>query len=71
MKVRLLLIALVSAAVVAVLFAQSGPRGITLLVTNALVVTMNPAGEVLQRTSRHAFVHRTRWTRRARSFSPA
>ena len=49
MKVRLLLIALVSAAVVAVLFAQSGPRGITLLVTNALVVTMNPAGEVLQR----------------------
>src|SRR5688572_7277315 len=49
MKVRLLLVALVSAAVVAVFFAQSGPRGITLLVTNALVVTMNPAGEVLQR----------------------
>jgi 5-methylthioadenosine/S-adenosylhomocysteine deaminase len=49
MKVRLLLVALVSAAAVAVFFAQSGPRGITLLVTNALVVTMNPAGEVLQR----------------------
>jgi 5-methylthioadenosine/S-adenosylhomocysteine deaminase len=49
MKVRLLLVALASAAAVAVFFAQSGPRGITLLVTNALVVTMNPAGEVLQR----------------------
>ena len=49
MKVRLLVIALAGAAVVAVLFAQSGPRGVSLLVTNALVVTMNPAGEVLQR----------------------
>jgi 5-methylthioadenosine/S-adenosylhomocysteine deaminase len=49
MKVRLLVIALAGAAVVAVLFARSGPRGVSLLVTNALVVTMNPAGEVLQR----------------------
>src|SRR5687768_13980698 len=49
MKVRLLVIALAGAAVVAVLFAQSGPRGVSLMVTNALVVTMNPAGEVLQR----------------------
>ena len=49
MKVRLLVIALAGAALIAVLFAQSGPRGVSLLVTNALVVTMNPAGEVLQR----------------------
>ena len=49
MKVRLLAAALVAAALVAVLFAQSGPRGVSLLVTNALVVTMNPAAEVLQR----------------------
>ena len=49
MKVRLLVIALAGAAVLAVVFAQSGPRGVSLLVTNALVITMNPAGEVLQR----------------------
>ena len=49
MKVRLLVIALLGAAVIAVLFAQSGPRGVSLLVTNGLVVTMNPAGEVLER----------------------
>jgi len=49
MKVRLLTVALVAAALVAVLFAQSGPRGISLLVTNATVVTMDPARRVLER----------------------
>ena len=41
MTVRLLLAAAVAAALVAVLFAQSGSRTITLIITNGLVVTMN------------------------------
>jgi len=49
MKVRLLTVALVAAALVAVLFAQSGPRGVSLLVTNATVVTMDPERRVLER----------------------
>jgi 5-methylthioadenosine/S-adenosylhomocysteine deaminase len=49
MKARLLAVAVAAAALVAVLFAQSGPRGLSLLVTNAIVVTMNPEGLVLQR----------------------
>ncbi|HVG55677.1 MAG TPA: amidohydrolase [Vicinamibacterales bacterium] len=49
MKVRLLTVALVAAALVAVLFAQSGPRGVSLLVTNATVVTMDPERQVLER----------------------
>jgi|RhiMethySRZTD1v2_1073278.scaffolds.fasta_scaffold00253_27 5-methylthioadenosine/S-adenosylhomocysteine deaminase len=48
MKVRLLLVACVAAALMSIVFAQSGPRSVALLVTNASVVTMNPAGQVLQ-----------------------
>ena len=49
MKVRLLVAACAAVVLVAVLFAQSGPRGISLIVTNAIVVTMNPDGSVIQR----------------------
>ena len=49
MNVRLLAAACAVAALVAVLFAQSGPRGLSLIVTNATVVTMNPAGLVIER----------------------
>jgi 5-methylthioadenosine/S-adenosylhomocysteine deaminase len=48
MRSRLLVFALVAAALVAMLFAQSGSRGVSLVVTNAVVVTMNPAREVIQ-----------------------
>ena len=48
MKVRLLAAACAAVVLVAVLFAQSGPRGISLIVTNAIVVTMNPAGAVIR-----------------------
>jgi 5-methylthioadenosine/S-adenosylhomocysteine deaminase len=48
MKVRLLTVACVAAALIAVLFAQSGQRSVALLLTNAIIVTMNPAGEVLR-----------------------
>ena len=49
MNVRFLAAACAAVALVAVLFAQSGPRGISLIVTNAIVVTMNPDGAVIQR----------------------
>jgi 5-methylthioadenosine/S-adenosylhomocysteine deaminase len=48
MRVRLLIPACIAAALVAVLFAQSGPRAVSLLVTNGIVVTMNPARQVIQ-----------------------
>ena len=48
MQVRLLATACAAVVLVAVLFAQSGPRGISLIVTNAIVVTMNPDGAVIQ-----------------------
>ena len=49
MQVRLLAAACVVAALVAVLFTQAGPRGISLIVTNATVVTMNPGRQVIDR----------------------
>ena len=48
MRVRLLIPACIAAALVAVLFAQSGPRAVSILVTNGVVVTMNPARQVIQ-----------------------
>jgi len=48
MKLRLLIAACVAAALVAVLFAQSGPRGISLIITNGIVVTMNPERQTIQ-----------------------
>jgi 5-methylthioadenosine/S-adenosylhomocysteine deaminase len=48
MKVRLLIFALVAAALVAALFAQSGSREVSVIVTNGIVVTMNPARQVIQ-----------------------
>jgi 5-methylthioadenosine/S-adenosylhomocysteine deaminase len=48
MRVRLLVPACVAAALVAVLFAQSGPRSVSLIVTNGIVVTMDPARRVIQ-----------------------
>jgi len=48
MKVRLLVFALVAAALVAALFAQSGSREVSVIVTNGIVVTMNPARQVIQ-----------------------
>ena len=48
MKFRLLIPACIIAALVAVLFAQSGPRGVSLVVTNGTVVTMNAERQVLQ-----------------------
>jgi 5-methylthioadenosine/S-adenosylhomocysteine deaminase len=48
MKMRLLAVACVAAALLAVLFAQSGPRSIALIVTNGIVVTMDATGRVLQ-----------------------
>jgi 5-methylthioadenosine/S-adenosylhomocysteine deaminase len=48
MKLRLLGAACAVVALVAVLFAQSGPRGISLMITNATVVTMNPERQVIE-----------------------
>ena len=48
MKVRLLVFALVAAALVAALFAQSGSREVSVVVTNGIVVTMNPVRQVIQ-----------------------
>ena len=48
MRVRLLIPACIAAALVAVLFAQSGSRAVSILVTNGVVVTMNPARLVIQ-----------------------
>jgi 5-methylthioadenosine/S-adenosylhomocysteine deaminase len=48
MKVRLLVFALVAAALVAVLFAQTGSREVAIIVTNGIVVTMNQTRQVIQ-----------------------
>jgi 5-methylthioadenosine/S-adenosylhomocysteine deaminase len=48
MKSRLLALAAIVVALVAVLFAQSSPPGVSLVVTNGTVVTMNAAGDVLR-----------------------
>src|SRR6187431_1532444 len=48
MRFRLLIPACIAAALVAVLFAQSGARGISLIVTNGIVVTMNPERRIVQ-----------------------
>ena len=48
MRERLLIPACIAAALVAVLFAQSGSRAVSLLVTNGIVVTMNPDRQVIQ-----------------------
>jgi len=48
MKSRLLIAAAVTAALVAVLFAQSRSRAVSLVITNGLVVTMNPGRVVVE-----------------------
>ena len=48
MKVRLLVFALVAVALVVALFAQSGSREASIIVTNGTVVTMNPSRQVIQ-----------------------
>ena len=48
MRVRLLIAAAVAAALVAVLFAQSRSRTVALVITNGLVVTMNPGREIVE-----------------------
>ena len=48
MKSRLLIVAAVTAALVAVLFAQSRSRAVSLVITNGLVVTMNPGREIVE-----------------------
>ena len=48
MRLRLLIPAFIAAALVAVLFAQSGARGVSLIVTNGIVVTMNPERQIVQ-----------------------
>src|SRR5688572_22633035 len=48
MKSRLLIVAAVAAVLVAVLFAQSRSRTISLVITNGLVVTMNPGREIVE-----------------------
>ena len=48
MKSRLLIVAAVTAVLVAVLFAQSRSRAVSLVITNGLVVTMNPGREILE-----------------------
>ena len=48
MKSRLLLVAAVTAALVAALFAQSRARAVSLVITNGLVVTMNPRHEIVE-----------------------
>jgi hypothetical protein len=48
MKSRLLIAATVTAALVAVLFAQSRSRAVSLVITNGLVVTMNPGRAIVE-----------------------
>jgi 5-methylthioadenosine/S-adenosylhomocysteine deaminase len=48
MKSRLLAFAAILVALVAMLFAQASPRGVALIVSNGIVVTMNANGDVLQ-----------------------
>jgi 5-methylthioadenosine/S-adenosylhomocysteine deaminase len=48
MNMRLLMAAAVAAALVAVLFAQSRSRTISLVITNGIVVTMNPGREIVE-----------------------
>lgn len=48
MKSRLLIVAAVTAVLVAVLFAQSRSRAVSLVITNGLVVTMNPGREIVE-----------------------
>ena len=48
MKLRLLVSAAVAAALIAVLYAQSGSREVSLVITNGIVVTMNPDREIVQ-----------------------
>src|SRR5688572_2207641 len=48
MKSRLLIAAAVTAALVAVLFAQSGSRSVALIIANGLVVTMNPNRQIVE-----------------------
>ncbi len=48
MRVRLLLAAAVAAALVAVLFTQSGARTVALVITNGLVVTLNQGREIVE-----------------------
>jgi 5-methylthioadenosine/S-adenosylhomocysteine deaminase len=48
MKSRLLIAAVGTAALVAVLFAQSRSRAVSLVITNGLVVTMNPGREIVE-----------------------
>jgi 5-methylthioadenosine/S-adenosylhomocysteine deaminase len=48
MRVRLLIVAAVAAALIAVLFAQSRSRTIALVITNGLVVTMNQGREIIE-----------------------
>src|SRR5687768_7164622 len=48
MKSRLLIAAAVTAALVAVLFAQSGSRSVALIIANGIVVTMNPNRQIVE-----------------------
>jgi 5-methylthioadenosine/S-adenosylhomocysteine deaminase len=48
MKSRLLIVATVTAALIAVLFAQSRARAVSLVIINGLVVTMNPGREIVE-----------------------
>ena len=48
MKSRLLIAAAVTAALVAVLFAQSRSRAVSLVITNGLVVTMDPGRVIVE-----------------------
>src|SRR5688572_6252105 len=48
MKSRLLIVAAVAAVLVAVLFAQSRSRAVSLVITNGVVVTMNSGREIVE-----------------------
>jgi 5-methylthioadenosine/S-adenosylhomocysteine deaminase len=48
MTLRLLIVAAVAAALVGLLFAQSRSRTISLVITNGIVVTMNPNREIIE-----------------------
>ncbi len=48
MKSRLLIVAALTAGLVAVLFAQSRSRAVALVITNGLIVTMNPGREIVE-----------------------
>src|SRR5687767_6043320 len=48
MKSRLLIVSAVAAVLVAVLFAQSRSRVVSLVITDGLVVTMNPGREIVE-----------------------